>query len=512
MEKKQLIDKLYNKLIFIIELFISLGLGISIYKIAYKHQDFKYISKPYLVISIICALAILAIIIINMIKYRKQIEKLFLTFIIPIGIMFIILMPINWVPDEEGHMFKTYDISKGNLITPLGEKNEGDIYVPREMMELFTSRDGMSYSTIHNHMQKEANYKDVVPAQTIAKTYFPANYISGAIVFTVSRLLNINILLACYIARLVNFLLAICVIYYCIKIIPFGKLLLAIYMFLPMSIQQLASLSADVFINSISILFITYNLKLLYQKRDLDIKQKILYYILALSISLSKYVYFPLVFMSLLLIKNKNISKRNRNELIIVSTVTSIITAAAWFLLSQKYVDVRDYIIKNNVQPIEQIKFILKNPFAYVKILIETFQTTGEFYINTFIGSSLALLNIDIPQIYITIYLISLVLLPLLEKCEESFEKYQKWIMIGIALILILLIITGLYITWSPLQSPLVSGVQGRYFVPVFILILLAFMNKENKVEIKNLQLKYFSLYFILNIITLVKIGNMFIK
>jgi len=512
MNKDNLIKNLYNKVTFIIEIIIALVLGIAIYKISYKIQELGYTSKPNMIIAVVSGILLILLIIRNTIKYKKNIAKLFVTYIIPIGILFIILLPINWVPDEEGHMFKTYDISKGNLITPLGEKNEGDIYVPREMLDLFTERDNMTYSIIHQHLQKEANYDDVVPAQTIAKTYSPINYMSGSIVFAICRLLNVNILLACYIARLVNFLLAVTIIYFCIKIIPFGKLLLAIYMLLPMSIQQLASLSADVFINSISLLFIVYNLRLLYQEKDLEIKQKVLYYILALSIALCKYVYFPLVFMSILLIKNKNISKRNRNELIIVSTIASILVAAVWFLFSQKYVDVREIIIRNNVQPIEQIKYILKNPIEYIKILAVTFEQVGAFYVNTFIGSSLGLLNIKVPEIFVIIYLSALVVLPFVERCEKSFNKHQKWIIIGIALILILLIITGLYITWSPLKAPVVSGVQGRYFVPGFILILLAFMNKENKVEIKNLEMKYFGMYFLLNIIALFKVYTVFMK
>ena len=106
----------------------------------------------------------------------------------------------------------------------------------------------------------------------------------------------------CYIIRLVNFILFILVGYYSIKMIPFGKLMLGIYMFLPMIMQQACSLSADAFINMLAILFISYNLKLMYQESDLTLKQRLIYYIIALSLSVCKYVYFPLTFMSLLLI------------------------------------------------------------------------------------------------------------------------------------------------------------------------------------------------------------------
>lgn len=499
MEKKQLIDKLYNKLIFIIELFISLGFGISIYKISYKYQDFKYISKPYLAISIICAIAILAIIIINMIKYRKQIEKLFLTFVIPIGIMFIILLPMDLVPDEDRHMWKTYDISLGNLITPLGEKNEGDIYVPRVISDLSVEKDDLTYSSIHKYMQKETDYNDLVPVQTIAKTYCPIDYIPGSVTFFIGRTLNLNIILVCYIIRLINFIIFAIIGYYCIKMIPFGKLLLAIYMFLPMIIHQAASLSADTFINSISLLFIVYNIKLLYQEKDLELKQRIIYYLLAIGIALSKYVYFPLVGMSLLLIKNKNIKKSNRNKVIIISILGSIIAAIIWFAFSQSYVDVRPEIINNNIKPIEQIKYIIKNPFEFLKTFIKDLKTHGGSYVTTFAGSSLAWLNIDIPNIYILTILTGLVLLPFLEETEKSFNKMQKWLMILIGIILIALVITGLYITWTGVGDDKISGVQGRYFIPIFILILLSFVDKNRKINIKSLENKYFITYFIIN-------------
>lgn len=504
-------EKIYNKLIFVLEILISLILGISIYKISYKYQDFKYISRPYLIIYIISCVCLLLILFFNTKKYKKTIEKLFLTYIIPIGIMFMIILPMNWVPDEEGHMFKTYDISMGNFITPFGENNEGDIYVPREMLELSEEYSKFNYSKLHQHMQKEADYNDLVPVQTIAKTYFPINYLSGAITFFACRLLNINILLACYLVRLVNFILFIIIGYYCIKIIPFGKLLLAIYMILPMIVHQSASLSADVFINAISLLFIAYNLKLLYQEKDISVKQKITYYLIALSISICKYVYFPIVFMSLLLIKNKNISKKNRNEVIIVSILASIFVALVWFVFSQKYVDVRQYIIQSNVKPIEQIKYILYNPLSYIKVLKDTLIENSGFYLFTFVGEKLGPLNIAIPQIYALIEMFALIVIPFFEKNEKSLDKYQKWLMIAIAIILIILILTGLYLTWTPLQEELISGVQGRYFVPVFILILLAMITKNKNIDIKNLETKYFVMFFILNILTLMEIYNIFI-
>ncbi len=509
---KEKLGKVYFKIVFLVEIILSLLMGIATFRVLYKVYDMDYISVPNLTVAIICAIILLVIIICNVIRYKKKVEKLFLTFIIPIGIMFIILLPINCVPDEDSHTYKTYDLSVGHIITPFGENKEGNIYVPKQFVDFYEQHKDINYSVIHEYLSKDTNYKELVPVQTIAKTYFFINYMPGAIVFIICRLLNINIILACYIIRLVNFILSIIIGYYCIKVIPFGKLVLAIYMFLPMYIQQIASISADAIINSISILFIVYNLKLLWQKEDMRPIQRMIYYVLALSISVCKYVYFPLTLMSLLLIKNKNISKINKNKLITISLSLSVVVAIFWFVFSQQYIDTRQIIIERNVKPIQQITYILQKPVEYTKIFFNTFEEKGAYYVKTFLGSELGLLNIKIPEIYIIIYMISLSILPFLEKNEKSLTKMQKWLMIVISLILILLVETGLYITWSGLKTSIIEGVQGRYFIPVFILILLSIINKNNKIEIKNLGIKYFILYFVLNILTLTKIYTIFIQ
>ncbi len=503
-------NKIYDKLIFVFEIFITLILGICIYKLVYKYQEAQYISKKGIVITVIISIFLITILVYNTIKYRKIIEKMFVTYVIPVGILFVILLPINWVPDEDGHIFKTYEISYGNFITPFGENKEGNIYVPKEILNICQQINNWDYVKIHEYLQKEANYEDLVPVQSVTKTYFPINYLSGAFTFFICRLLNINILLALYLVRLVNFILFIVMCYYSIKIIPFGKLLLAIYMFVPMTIQQGASLSADSFVNGISILFIAYNLKILFQNKDLSIKQRLIYYILAISISICKYVYFPLVFMSILLIKNKDISKKNRNKLIIISIILSIFVAIAWFIFGQQYVDTRLYIKEANVKPIEQMKFILLNPFDYLKILKDTIIKNGGYYLFTFVGQQLGLLNIEVPQIYSFIMLLALFVLPFIEDKEISFDKFGKWVVNLIAILLILLVFTGLYLTWSPLQYASIAGVQGRYFVPVFILVLLTFFNKDRKIVMNNTAIKFFVLFFIINILSVVEVFNRF--
>ena len=502
-------EKIWNKSNSIIEFIIALMLAVTIFNLQTGHKNGS-ISKILLVMSGAFIILLVGIIIYNFVKYKKDIAKLFVTCIIPIGMMYAILVPLVKVPDEEAHIFRAYDFSCGNFITPLGEENKGEIYVPEQLLKLAQSWN--KFDACRYLMAEKTDYQNLVSVDTITKTYFPINYLTGAIGFFVGRMFNINIILMCYIIRLVNFILFILVGYYSIKMIPFGKLMLGIYMFLPMIMQQACSLSADAFINMLAILFISYNLKLMYQESDLTLKQRLIYYIIALSLSVCKYVYFPLTFMSLLLIKNKNISKNKKIKLILISILTSIGASVGWFVFSQKYVDLREYIIVNNVQAIEQLKYIIKNPINYIKVFIKSLEINGESYLFGFTGNALGLLEVSIPALYIIPMTFGLFITPFFEETKKTLDKYQKIIMIIIGLILIALILTGLYLTFSPVGDRIIAGVQGRYFIPVYILFLLAMCLKENSIKIKNIELKYFSIYLLFNIIPILKIITYFVQ
>ena len=118
--------------------------------------------------------------------------------------------------------------------------------------------------------------------------------------------------------------------------------------------------------------------------------------------------------------------------------------------------------------------------------------------------------DIEVPEIVIIVMLIGLFISPFVTNEKESLKLNQKIWMILIFLGLTLLILTGLYLTWSPVGYNLVAGVQGRYFVPAMILVLLCLINKNDKLEYKNVELKYFVVFMVLNIIPVMQVIGRF--
>ena len=75
-----------------------------------------------------------------------------------------------------------------------------------------------------------------------------------------------------------------------------------------------------------------------------------------------------------------------------------------------------------------------------------------------------------------------------IERNKVAFDTKQKAFCMLIAIGTMILTITGLYLHWTGVGADLVEGVQGRYFIPVILLVVLCIGKKENYIKIKNIQ------------------------
>ena len=87
------------------------------------------------------------------------------------------------------------------------------------------------------------------------------------------------------------------------------------------------------------------------------------------------------------------------------------------------------------------------------------------------------------------------------DKNEKEFNFKEKIVYLIIFTIVVLLIYTSLYVAWTSLKSPVILGVQSRYFLPVILLTVITFDNKTiifNK-KIKEKYIYSFMLFMNLN-------------
>jgi len=496
------LKKFYKKTTFIIEFLLSILLGVFVLQLLWTKQETGAYSFNILFKLILIGLPLLTIIITNFYYYRKDIAKIFLTAIIPIGLLYIFVLLPDGIPDERAHYLRIYDVSMGNIITPLGEDGKGRLNVPLDLEECRTENI-TNYADVHKQIKLESNYKEMVQVEETTKTYSALPYIPGAIVCAICRLFSVNMVVLIYLIRIINFIVSITLIYLAIKIVPFGKLLFAVYSFTPMFIQQIASASFDSMLHSIIMLFIAYSMYLMYRKKDLNLKDRLIYYILCIGIALCKYVYIPIIFINIFLLANKNIEKKNAVKLIIVSILISVLVAGAWFVFTSRYPDERQVIIERQVNAKEQVKQIIESPTEFLNTFTNTIKDKGEYYLYTFVGSLLGWLDIGIPTRYIIAFIVLLLGAPFFENHEYQFNRKEKLWCIFIGIGIFVLVLVGLYLTWTTVGASIIEGVQGRYFIPIVILLLLTLCMKNNYVKVKNINVVFMVLVMILNILTL---------
>lgn len=484
--------KVYDKINVVIEFILSILLTWSMYKVIYVKHYVGFWSKPYLAVGGLVVLFMLAVIIINVVKYREKPEKLFLTFVIPIGIMYMFFILPYHVPDEPPHYIRAYETYHGEFIASINEEGKHRSDVAKNMLNLNLGNLN-NYHNLMSHIENEEgkNYTEKIEAYGDAQSYPGILYLASGLGMKIGEALHFNIIITMYLARVCNFIVFLLFAYWAIKIIPFGKLVLSAYLMMPMMLQQAASVSPDAIINPVCIFFIAYLIKLAFQEKDLSKRNIAIVLALSIFTAIAKVVYFPIIFLLFLLIPNKYIDKKKKIILIIASIVLTVSIGGAWYVFQGKYIDEREYLQARNINPTEQLKHIIQNPLQYVQTLRNIIELKGMEYLYELIGNRLGWLNIELAESTMLIYILLLFVAAWLENHKVAFNMRQRIWTLLIVFCVVLLVYTALYLSWTEVGMNLVIGIQGRYFIPIAILGLLCLCMKQNYVKIKGINIIY---------------------
>ena len=197
--------------------------------------------------------------------------------------------------------------------------------------------------------------------------------------------------------------------------------------------------------------------------------------VLSVLLALCKIVYLPIVGLMLLLTKNKFSNKKLH-----IVTVVGIITIAVaanllWLNTANMYLEM--YRDGNSTS---QIATIFQNPIKYIQRVVCTINYYIGDYAFSLFGKELgwnefAQLNTLLPMVLGTLFVFVTV-------CDNSLkiklQKHQTVIIALIALAVIGLIFTSLYIQWNSNSNLIITGVQGRYFIPILPLLILLISSK----------------------------------
>lgn len=416
-------------------------------------------------------------------KNNWKIENVYLITTIILGIFFMALIPVGSVPDEKSHFLRSYEISEGYLVSDKNDEGRGGRVFSKNLKEVIADNGDISYQELFENLNRYPSSEKEFLLFSNTSLYSFVCYIPQVLGILIGKTLNLSILGMAYMGRVVNFFVFLILMYFSIKHIPGYKNTFLLMSLLPITMQEAISLSPDALTIAIAfslISFVLYQIKT--KKGIMNRNEFIIMFFLTTIMSLCKIVYLPLCLLLFLIPKERFKTTSEKYKKICLLAIFVIVINIIWLTIASNYL----VEFQPGVASIEQVKYILENPLRYIQILISTIINKFDFYIFGFLGKSLEWFNIELPTIYplITLCILTLVIKKDIEIAKWN-KKSTKIATTFIFCVTIILIFTSLYVQWTSVGNFIVEGVQGRYFIPCFLLVpmILTSVDKEKKVR-----------------------------
>ncbi len=401
-------------------------------------------------------------------------ENLFLLIAIPVGLIYMITFLPGKIPDEPHHFYRAYEISIGHLVSDVNEDGAGGNNLPINIKKIF------NYGTHEDIFREFKSFHITDEKEFVAfsntSLYSFVCYLPQVLGITLARIFTSNIYVLFYAGRLFNFIFFLSFAYLAVKLIPCKKMLLFTILFLPIVFQEAISLSPDAMTIVVSLLLISYILNLRNREEyKLVLKDFVVLGILSLILALCKIIYIPICLLMYIIPKESFKSSKQKIVILTLILLVAIVINLLWLGFASRY------LIEFNagVDSKAQAEFMLTHPFSFITIFFRTLDAYLGDYISNILGSQLSILNIHSVRVFKYILTIIFVILLFCDNRKEDKKLDKSKVFIGLSIILtIVLLFSSLYVQWTPVKNIVILGVQGRYFIPILILIGLLFDNR----------------------------------
>lgn len=426
-----------------------------------------------------------------------KISTLFVKIMLLIGLLMVFIVPPFQMADEDSHFKKAFLVSTGVFFSETNPDGVKGNYLPNAVLN-FEDSHRYLINNINNKYNFEKFYlSSSLPVDYTEKTFVsystmhtnPILYIPQAIFMFLTRVLfylfgmgNSSIPTPAtymYAGRIGNLLFYMGCMYLSLKYIPFYKRLVFLLAIMPMSISLASSLSYDAMVIGVCFLTTSLILYLVFNNELERITKKWLVVLVTISIVLIelKQVYYPLILMLIFIPSTKFITFKRKIFYTSAIIGTGVLAHLIWMLISAT----ASPAATESSYVKDQLFFILSHPFEYIVILARTVKELMFFYLNSFVGN-LGWLDTNFPPLFIFLYLLILIFVAIVDTNNKIRLTYKfKLLFSAIFVMIFILVETSLYLVWTSLPEiggvghEIVSGVQGRYFIP-FVLLLLALL------------------------------------
>ena len=425
---------------------------------------------------------------------KKRPEWFFAVFALLFGGLLIEGIGTNQVSyDEYSHAKSAYKLSFGATI----ETTEAAMQMVGNTLPYFNNPEERE---LVESYEDRMNDPDVIPPDIGHQSRFPRAetrvYYPMAAGFYLGRILHTGFAVMVALAKLGNLLFYIFVVFWAVKMARGYGMVVAGIGLLPNNIFIASALSYDALVTSCLLLgYVLLLNEILTPDEKIRPKNALLMLLSFVAGCLSKPVYIIMALMVLFLPRSKF---HNR----IMGTVFKIsVTLVAGLMLYNIFfptpVAGGDYQLVSNLafsgdrrsvgtSTMGQISYILGNPLTYTGILLSEmfgmllgYTLKGVPYVGyAYLGTAPFALN----WILILLGIFAALYAPVRKKIGGAFEGLSHLMNFGVAAV----VFTSMYISFTAVGNDRILGVQGRYFIPLFLPFLSCLFGKKGMDRLKG--------------------------
>lgn len=449
-------------------------------------NTFNFSHRRMLAISLFVVIIMLAILYRDLIGRKIEYGFLAVAFCSCIALVFTFpAQKVSW--DEAYHFNMAYNMGIGGdrIITPETAYYGSDSAVATLMYPLAE----VEFDSIEDYMDSSNLYDKTDENNQIVKSEFGllsnVGHLPSSIGISIGRLFKLPLSDLFYLGKLFNALTYIAITFFAIRRITVGKRILTAIALMPTTLFLASAYSYDALLNASVFLGLAYFLSELTDKEKFMSWKSFIIFVASIGVaSAIKMVYAPLFLLLLVLPKEK--FKDTKSKIIMKYGLFIICIAVVAVMIVPMLLDpsTRGDDRGGAVNAGGQLSFIMGTPVYYAKILLSNVLSTGSSYLigDGIFGAMAHYSNIKYGG-YITLFLVFVILT---DTSEYKLSLKLKAFMSVVVLVIICFVWTALYISFNPVGNLVINGVQGRYFIPVTLLLYLVFNTDKIKNEINT--------------------------
>jgi uncharacterized membrane protein len=417
----------------------------------------------------------------NYIWNKIPIEYFFLVIGLFFGMKLVFINPPWQTNDEDRHFYNSWYYANGYFKPDSRDKGIGNP-MPVKISELVQGFQGIRFNEKTKiSKQTVEDLKDIIYTKTDTIFYSnpnydtnPIGYIPNIIGVKLGEVYKKNPIIVQWWSRAFGLFAYLLIVFFAIRITPVYKNVLMLIALAPMSLYQSASVTYDTLCNATTFLIMAFIIKWLLQKEKVSTREIILFCVALAMQVFSKAGYYFIPFLVLIIPSEKFSFPYSKIKLAILLVAILMLPTFTWSVYMNSFHFQGGKPLQNDFlfSPSQNLAFHLKNIPGMISDLFSNVLIQGKNWIIGCIGR-FGYSYTPLPDAWVFMYVIVLFGMASIDHNGNiKLTRMQRGISALLLLASLGAIITGLYLTITPVGARFIFGGQGRYFIPILPLLL----------------------------------------